>query len=56
MEQKENGNDTPRIRLVKTKQQEIDALADEHSRWGAYVFLTNDTGIRQISWKDDDNG
>lgn len=56
MELQENGNDTPRLRLAKTKQQDIDALADEHSRWGAYVFLTNDTGIRQISWKDDDNG
>lgn len=56
MELQENGNDTPRLRLVKTKQQDIEALADEHSRWGAYVFLTNDTGIRQISWKDDDNG
>ena len=51
----EDGKDTPRRRLVRTKQQTISALNDEHSRWGAYVFLTNDTGDRQISWKDDEN-
>ena len=36
----------------ETKRQAISALNDEHSRWGVYVFLTNDTGDKKISWKD----
>lgn len=54
-ELQEDGIDTPRRRLTITKRQTINALNDEHSRWGAYVFLTNDTGDKQISWKDDEN-
>lgn len=54
-ELQEEGIDTPRRRLTKTKRQTISALNDEYSRWGAYVFLTNDTGEKQISWKDDEN-
>lgn len=55
IELQEFGKDTPRLRLVKTKAKPIYALSDEHSCWGAYVFLTNDTGPNMISWKDDDN-
>lgn len=54
-ELQEDGQDTPRRRLIKTKRQAISALNDEHSRWGVYVFLTNDTGDKKISWKDDEN-
>ena len=54
-ELQEDGIDTPRRRLAKTKRQIISALNDEYSRWGAYVFLTNDVGENQISWKDDEN-
>ena len=53
LELQEDGNDTPRRRLLKTKQQPISELHNEHSRWGAYVFLTNDSVANQISWKDD---
>lgn len=53
LELQEDGNDTPRRRLLKTKQQPISDLHNEHSRWGAYVFLTNDSVANQISWKDD---
>lgn len=53
LELQEDGNDTPRKRLLKTKQQPISELVNAHSRWGAYVFLTNDSVPNQISWKDD---
>lgn len=55
VELQEDGRDKPRLRLVKTKEQTISALNDEYSRWGSYVFLTNGTGDKKISWKDEEN-
>lgn len=55
IELQEEGKDIPRLRLVKTKEQTISNLIEEHSRWGAYVFLTNSTGDKSVSWKDDED-
>lgn len=55
MELQEDNRDTPNRRLIKTKAQPISALPEEHSRWGAYISLTNDSATKQISWKDDEN-
>lgn len=45
--------DTPLLRLLKTKQRPIHTLKDQYSRWGSYVYLTNDDATNQISWKDE---
>lgn len=49
-----DGKDTPRLRLIKTRRCEISTLNDEFSRWGTYIFLTQDDLPNQISWKDED--
>lgn len=46
--------DTPRLRLIRTKRCEISTLHDEFSRWGTYIFLTQNDLPNQISWKDED--
>ena len=46
--------DTPRLRLIKTKRCEISTLHDEFSRWGTYIFLTQNDLPNKISWKDED--
>lgn len=53
-ELQEDGNDTPRKRLVQTKRQLISTVADEYSRWGTYIFLTRYNSEPQISWKDEE--
>lgn len=46
--------DIPLRRLIKTKDRKISDLSDEYSRWGTYIFLTQDGLPKQISWKDED--
>lgn len=53
---KDENIDTPSRRLRKTKEQGISYLTEEHSRWGAYVYLTGDDIPNRISWKDDEDG
>lgn len=53
-ELQDEDKDTPRRRLIKTKRCEISTLHDEFSRWGTYIFLTQDDLPNQISWKDED--
>ncbi len=55
-ELKNENRDQPRIRLSKTKQCPISTVNNEFSRWGAYVFLTQEDVSNQISWKDDEAG
>lgn len=54
MELKDENRDTPLQRLLQTKKQPISTLTNELSRWGAYVYLTKEGALNQISWKDDD--
>lgn len=49
-----DGKDTPRLRLIKTRRCGISTLNSEFSRWGTYIFLTQDALPNQISWKDED--
>ena len=53
-ELKDDGHDTPIRRLIKTKKYDISTLSDEFSKWGTYIFLTQDNLPNQISWKDED--
>ncbi len=53
-ELKADGHDAPIRRLIKTKKCDISTLNDEFSRWGSYIFLTQDNLPNQISWKDED--
>ena len=53
-ELQDDNKDIPRRRLIKTKRREISTLHDEFSRWGTYIFLTQDDLPNQISWKDED--
>lgn len=53
-ELQDEDKDTPRRRLIKTKRCEISTLHDEFSRWGTYIFLTQEDLPNQISWKDED--
>lgn len=55
-ELQESGSDTPLLRLIKTRRCDISTLSDEFSKWGTYVFLTQDNLPNQISWKDEDEG
>lgn len=55
-ELQEGGSDTPRLRLIKTRRCDISTLSDEFSKWGTYIFLTQDNLPNQISWKDEDEG
>ncbi len=55
-ELQEGGSDTPLLRLVKTRRCDISTLSDEFSKWGTYIFLTQDNLPNQISWKDEDEG
>lgn len=52
-ELKEESRDTPLLRLIKTKRQNISALDNEYSKWGAYIFLTQENVDNQISWQDE---
>ena len=53
-ELQDENKDTPRLRLIKTKRCEISTLHDEFSRWGTYIFLTQNDLPNKISWKDED--
>lgn len=53
-ELKADGHDTPILRLIKTKKYDISTLNDEFTKWGTYIFLTQDDLPDQISWKDED--
>ena len=53
-EVQDENKDTPRLRLIKTKRCEISTLHDEFSRWGTYIFLTQNDLPNKISWKDED--
>jgi len=53
-ELKADGHDDPIRRLIRTKKCDISTLNDEFSRWGTYIFLTQDNLPNQISWKDED--
>ena len=53
-ELQDENKDTPRLRLIKTKRCEISTLHDEFSRWGTYIFLTQNYLPNKISWKDED--
>lgn len=55
-ELQESSSDTPRLRLIKTRRCDISTLSDEFSKWGTYIFLTQDNLPNQISWKDEDEG
>ena len=49
------GRDSPILRLLRTKQQTINTLPEEYSRWGSYIYLTNDDATNKISWKEENN-
>lgn len=53
-ELQDENKDTPRLRLIKTKRCVISTLHDEFSRWGTYIFLTQNDLPNKISWKDED--
>lgn len=53
-ELQDENKDIPRLRLIKTKRCEISTLHDEFSRWGTYIFLTQNDLPNKISWKDED--
>lgn len=53
-ELQDENKDTPRLRLIKTKRCEISTLHDEFSRWGTYIYLTQNDLPNKISWKDED--
>ena len=54
-ELKADDADLPIRRLIRTKNRSISTLDDEYSRWGTYIFLTQDNMPNQISWKDEDD-
>ncbi len=54
LELKADDKDMPIRRLIKTKQCQISTLQDEFSRWGAYIYLTQEGADNQISWRDED--
>lgn len=56
LELQEDDKDTPRRRLLKTKERAISTLSDEFSKWGSYIFLTQENLPNQISWKDEGSG
>jgi hypothetical protein len=53
LELQADNNDKPIRRLIKTKAREISTLSDEFSRWGAYIFLTQENLANRISWNDE---
>lgn len=50
-----DNKDVPRRRFLHTIRQPISYLSNEQSRWGAYVFQTNESAVKQISWKDEED-
>lgn len=49
-----DGIDIPIRRLIKTRKCDISTLSDQFSKWGTYIYLTQDNLPNQISWKDED--